>query len=313
MGWVILTDDHPPAVGGVATWTLWAAEALASRGPVDVWCRARPHLVEPAGVRLHGVTVRSFAKRGPLAMAWHARQHLQRADGVLCTTWPMARFASRLVPVHVVGHGSDLVRPRDPAGLRRVWRRCAHRWTVSEHLARVARSRGLHANVLPTPIAPRPHGPLGTRWVFVGRALTGKGGARFVRWVAEAGVAADVVGDGPALPVWRSLAQRLGADVRFHGELDRAAVDDVLDDAAAVFLLSTRVASEGLGLTLLEARARGISVVGSRSGGIAEAVGREGLLVRANTTAREVVEWLATADRPTLSDPRAAFLSALGA
>lgn len=313
MGWVILTDDFPPGAGGVATWTRWAAETLAIRGPVDVWCRDRPDLPDVAGVQVHGVRARSFARRGPLAVVLAAGRQLRSADGVLCTTWPMARVASRVVPVHVVGHGSDLVRPPAPALLNRVWTRCARRWTVSEHLARVARSRGLAASVLPTPIAPGGRGPLGHRWVFVGRALTGKGGERFVRWVADAGVQADVVGDGPALAVWRSLAHRLGADVRFHGMLDRSDIERVLDDAAAVFLLSTRVASEGLGLTLLEARARGIPVVGARSGGIPEAVGCEGLVVEPGATASDVVRWLATARRPVLDDPRPAFLTALGA
>lgn len=280
--------------------------------PVRVFARARPNATAPLGVDLQPVAVRSFARRGPLALAHAARPWIWNARGVLCTTWTVARWVSRLAPVHVVGHGSDLVRPRDPRGLRRVWRRCAHPWVVSGHLARVAANRGLHARVLPLPVPEAERRPLGSRWVFVGRALHGKGGDRFVRWVAEAGVKADVVGDGPALPVWKALAEDLEADVRFHGALDRAGVDAVYRRAGAVFLPSRASLAEGLGLTLLEARARGIPVVGTRSGGIPEALGSEGLLVDPEVRGDALRTRVHGLLRPAPPGGRNAFLQALG-
>jgi glycosyltransferase involved in cell wall biosynthesis len=313
MRWVILTDDYPPAPGGIATWTRWAATTLATRHAVDVYCRARPGLVSGDGLAIHPVRARSFARRGPVALAWAARGALRDADGVLCTTWPVARVVRRWRPVHVVGHGGDLVRPRRPALLERVWPGCAHHWVVSEHLRSVAVSRGLDARVLPVPVVAEAPAGQGSRWVFVARALHGKGGDTFLRWVQEAGATGDVVGDGPALASWRRQAERHGLDVRFHGTRTRAEVATVLERARAVFLPSRRTLSEGLGLTLLEARSRGIRVVTTGHGGTREAAGRDGLVVPATTHGAVVRDRLATLPPPVWTDPRPAFLQALGA
>ncbi|MCB9672260.1 MAG: glycosyltransferase family 4 protein [Alphaproteobacteria bacterium] len=310
MTWVVLTDDLPPAPGGVATWTDWATRALATRGPVRVYCRDRPGLVAAEGIEIRPVRARSFARRGPLALAMAAASDIRSAEGVLCTTWPVARFVSRLAPVHVVGHGSDLVRPADPRALARVWARCRG-WTVSAHLQRVAQGRGLQADVLPVPVPATTRHDLGDRWLFVGRAVHGKGGERFVRWCAEAGVTGEVVGDGPALAVWRAEAARHGADVVFTGALDRAGVDAAYRRARAVFLPSHRTLSEGLGLTLMEARARGIPVVGTPSGGIPEALGDEGLLVSPKSHGADIASRLEGASRPASPGGPEAFLERL--
>lgn len=314
MHWVVVTDDYPPCDGGVATWTAWAADALSSVGTVSVYARARPGFSTTGPWRATPVRARSFTRFGPMALARATLPEARGADGVLCTTWNVARVLSWFVPVEVVAHGSDVVRPRSERHLQRTWRRCRG-WAVSRHLVGVLAERGLHARCLPTPVPPGRREPLGDRWVFVARALEVKGGERFVRMVAKAGVRADVVGGGPALARWEDLARRLGARVRFHGRLSRTGVESVLDGAAAVFLLSHGALQEGLGLTLLEARRRGIPVVGTRSGGLPEAVG-DGLVLDWTTPAHaalQVERWLVDAPRPVLEDPRSAFLSALGA
>src|SRR5690606_33991204 len=108
MRWVILTDDHPPAPGGVATWTAAVADGLRRAGDaVEVFARWRPDL--PPEVR--GVRGPSFGRRGGWWLRWAARRALPRADAVLATTWPVAAGLPAGLPLHVVFHGSDLTRP----------------------------------------------------------------------------------------------------------------------------------------------------------------------------------------------------------
>lgn len=276
---MILTDDHPPAPGGVATWTAAVAEGLRRAGDaVEVFARWRPDL--PVGV--HGVRGPSFGRHGGWWLRWAARRALHDADAVLATTWPVAAGLPAGLPLHVVFHGSDLTRPPVSArALRRVMERARHRWAVSRWLA----ERGA-AEVLPAPVDPRP-GPRRRperpwRWGLLGRATPLKGGDRFVRLVAEAGVEGVVAGDGPELPRWRALAERLGARVRFLGHLPREALPAVLDGLDVALLLPRPAADgggeEGLGLALLEAAASGVAVVGCRTGGVPEATG-PGLLL----------------------------------
>lgn len=280
MRWVILTDDHPPLPGGVATWTGAVARGLRRHGDeVEVFARWRADL--PAEVR--GVRGRSFGRWGGWWLRWAARLALERADAVLATTWPVATGLVGVAgPLHLVFHGSDLTRPpRSPRAFRRVLGRADHRWAVSSWLA-----ERVQAEVLPAPVDVRAHAPRRAdrpeRWGFLGRATPLKGGDRFVRLVAAAGVEGVMVGDGPELPRWRELAGRLGASVRFTGELPRHEVPSVLETLDLLMLLPRAApdggGEEGLGLALLEGAASGVAAVGCAVGGVPEAVG-PGLLL----------------------------------
>ena len=51
MHWLVLTDDHAPTTGGIATWTQRVVEGLRASGDeVVVFARARPGL--PTGVTM---------------------------------------------------------------------------------------------------------------------------------------------------------------------------------------------------------------------------------------------------------------------
>ncbi len=275
MRWVVLTDDAPPQLGGVATWTRWAVDALGA----VAYARDRPGL-DP---RFRPVSGRHFGRWGGLHLARKAWWDLRAADAVLATTWPVAMGAMavlpRSTPLHVVFHGSDLLsaRRRRRRGALGLLARRATFWAVSHDLAARARRLGLDVEVLPVPIVSRDDAPCeGTRWMCVARAIPSKGGERFIRIAAHAGHPADLVGDGPELGRWRSLVDRLDAPVAVHGALDRSALEPLWHRAGLVFLLSRAQpdgAGEGLGLTLLEASARGIPTVGSGTGGIPEAAG----------------------------------------
>ena len=301
MRWVILTDEHPPAVGGVATWTALTAEALRRRGhQVRVYARARDGLSGATAV--HGP---SYGRRGGVWAALRALPQLARADAVLATTWPMAVGAVGLGRVHVVAHGSDVTRPPITGGFDRTWMHASRRWAVSRYLCDVLADRRIAAEPLPVPIAPGPPRPPSQtlrRIGMVARATPWKGGERFVRLVAALGLRGEVVGDGPALGAWQRLAAAEGADIAFSGRLSRAAVVARIRTWDAVALLSRPrpdgSGAEGLGLTLLEGAAVGVPAIGVRTGGVPEAVG-PGLVLDApddaSMSADAVRDWWAPA------------------
>ncbi len=299
MRWVVLTDDHPPLGGGVATFTERVAIELVRRGhDARVYARARPGL--PEGVI--GVRGPSFARRGGAWLALRALPDLRRADRVLATTWPVATSLARLgLRPLVVAHGSDVTTPPlRPRAFHRVWRR-ARGFAVSAFLARQLAERGYRVEVLPAavsvasaPVEP----PRSGVWGMVARATPRKGGERFVRLVAAAGVRGVVVGDGPERARWAALAREIGADVAFAGQVPHRRVAEIVRGLDLVCLLP-RVApdgsgAEGLGLALVEAAAQGVPVVGSAVGGVPEAVG-EGLVLAdpddADASARAILDW----------------------
>ena len=188
-------------------------------------------------------------------------------------TGPLALACRR--PVDVVFHGSDLT--RDPrSGFARACRRAERRFVVSQFLRDVLRSRGFDADVLPAPVdvLPPVARPSTGRWAMVGRATPLKGGDRFVRLCAKAGVPGVVYGDGPALSSWKAAAP---ANVTFRGSVPREQLLGELSRYDLVFLLPRTEpdgsGAEGFGLALVEAAARGVAGVGCRTGGVPDAVG----------------------------------------
>jgi glycosyltransferase involved in cell wall biosynthesis len=148
--------------------------------------------------------------------------------------------------------------------------------TCDERTAVVIRN-GIDAGARPV-ARPETHPP---RIVTVGRLQAPKDALSLVRALAELGersFQALIVGDGPDRPVVEAEVRRLRltASVVLAG-----AREDVAEILAAshVFVLSSR--SEALPVSVLEAMAAGLPVVGSRVGGMAELVveGETGLLV----------------------------------
>ncbi len=309
MRWLIVTDDWPPTLGGVATWSARVADELAGRGhSVRVLARHRPQLYAPRGLRVTGVRGPSFGRMGGRWVGLRGARAVLQADRVVATTWGVASPLWRLCdcPLHVVAHGSDVTRaPRSPRAQHAVWREATGRWAMSAFLARQLAQRGVQAQVLPAAVRlapwPAPAGD-GTRWAFVGRATSLKGGDRFVRWVAAAGVQGVVIGEGPELDRWRALAAQLGAKVRFVGAVPRADVRRWLVSVDLVALCARAApdgsGAEGLGLTALEAAALGVPAVGVLTGGVPEAVG-PGLLVPNPDDAKDVAERVAAWWAPT--------------
>jgi len=288
MRWLILTDDHPPLAGGIASFVERVALALVGRGD-EVTVVSRGGRVAISGTRLVTARGPSFGRFSGRWLALAAARELLRADHVLATTWVAATAASRVRPdVIVTAHGSDVTRPpvRAESTLRATLRRAGRVLALSRYLAGCLAQRGVRAEVAPAPVAvdPRrpPRRPFRGRWGFVGRLTPHKGVDRFVRWVAQARVEGVVLGDGPALAGLRALAAGLGADVRFLGPRPASGVNALWPELDLVVLAprphDDGSGAEGLGLVLLEAAGRGVPVVGCHTGGVPEAVG-PGLLV----------------------------------
>ncbi len=301
MRWLILTDDHPPMLGGIATFVRRVARGLASRGAeVVVVGRGRPERAAIAGTRWVPARGPSFGRWAGRWLALAAGSELWRADHVLATTWVAGTTASRLRPdVVVVAHGSDVTRPpvRSEAVFRRVWRSAGRRFALSRHLASTLQARRVFAELLPAPVPvdvePPPARLSRGRWGYVGRLVPGKGVDRFVRWVAAAGVHGVIVGAGPSEISLRRLVHELGAHVTFVGPQAAHELATTWPELDLVVLAPRPnrdgSGAEGLGMALLEAAGRGVPVVGCRTGGVPEAVG-PGLLVDEPDRATEVVD-----------------------
>ena len=161
----------------------------------------------------------------------------------------------------------------------------------SRWLQRELRDAGIEAAWSAWPIEPPSAGfrrapapePL---FVFTGRLAREKGVATLLRALAGArgqGAARArlrVVGDGPLRPALECLTVELGLSgaVEFTGWLPRHRIEAQLADAWA--LVAPSLWAEPLGLTALEAVVRGLPVIASATGGLAETVepGVSGLL-----------------------------------
>jgi glycosyltransferase involved in cell wall biosynthesis len=113
---------------------------------------------------------------------------------------------------------------------------------------------------------------IGNGFVYAGRLSHEKGVDVLIEATGQLpGVMVDVLGDGPARQELEGLAARVAPGrVRFRGRLDKASVHAAMRSALAVAVPSRWY--ENQPITILEAFACGVPVVGSRIGGIPELV-----------------------------------------
>lgn len=234
------------------------------------------------------------------------RQLRRFSPDVVHAHWwiPSGWFVSRSrIPFLVTCHGSDVRLLERGALLRRmaarVLDRAARITTVSRFLAEDLRRR-LPQVTTPTVVTPMPIDvtsfaageremkAVPPRILYAGNLVPSKGVDLLLEAAAllsRRGVQyeLEILGEGPAQPELRSLADQLGI-------VDRVTWAPFVAQtqmprkygASTVTVLPTRGSAEGLGLTLVEALLAGSAVVATPAGGIPEVVRHEetGLLAR---------------------------------
>lgn len=314
---LLVTQDYPPDRGGIQTYCAELARAFSARGhAVRVVCPE----VGPAPVHAEIPTTRLRFAGSWLFLPWAARARAlvreHRATHVLYAQWQLATLVRDLgIPAGCLVHGRELLTSvLDPATallLPRVFRRFAAAFPVSCHVETLLEARTrlpasrIH-RVAPgvdverfAPRSPERRAELRARNGFasddlillgVGRLAERK---RYDRLIAclpalrarHPQIRVALAGSGPCREALQARADALGVRdaVRFLGDVADAEVADVyaLGD---VFVLPSRGATrdvEGFGIVFLEAAACGLPAIGSRSGGIVDALAHEqtGLLV----------------------------------
>jgi phosphatidyl-myo-inositol dimannoside synthase len=266
-------------INGLTLWT-WRARALARRHrPRFVWCAELKPAAYPAGwldlpygVILHGTELllldakihRSAFKR------WTAQRLLCRAAVLVAnSTWTgeLARSvlgrlgvpadeAARRVRIVPLGTTPEHFRPGiDPAGVRARYGLNGGPWILT--VSRLEWHKGIDTVIRAMPAVRAAHP--GTRYAVAG---VGERRPHFERLVGELG---------------------LGDAVRFLGPIPDADLP-ALYNAADLYVGASRrheLLVEGFGISLVEASACGLAVVGGRSGGVPDAVrdGETGILV----------------------------------
>jgi phosphatidylinositol alpha-1,6-mannosyltransferase len=240
----------------------------------------------------------------------------------------------RRVPYSVIVHGMDLALALGGGALKRrrarmVLAGAAHVVANSEYTARLAEQAGAKRGRIIV-VRPSPHYPLTVHvepgasgreradlglpegafmLLASGRLVARKGFGDVVRAVAQLApqlprLRLVIAGDGPERAALEGLAAELGlgATVQFTGAVDEARMIRLFA-ACDAFVMAPKSLGpdvEGFGIVYLEAGLFGKPVVGTRSGGVPEAVCHEetGLLVEPSNP-----EELAAAVRRLHDDP----------
>ena len=113
-------------------------------------------------------------------------------------------------------------------------------------------------------------GKCGRAFVYMGRLAPEKGVDTFIKAIVMAGAEGWSVGAGPDEAALKALAFAKKARVRFLGHLDKTALFSLIRQARAVVLPSEWY--ENAPLSIMEAYASGIPVIGAEIGGIPEMI-----------------------------------------
>lgn len=318
---VLLGYDYPPNDGGISRLSASLVEGLAREGQaVEVLTLNDGDRAGPARPQVPTTQVpRSGWRRDLATLRFILRQ--PRDAVLVASVWnpegTLVWLAGRSQQLWVMAHGNEVM--PYPPDLRFAFKRWLRRRVLASARAVVCNSRYTErlvqaacpqARTVAIPLgvdAPRFQSPLGqdeararfglpqqARVVLsVSRLNAYKGHDTLLRALAALPAAAReqlhyvVAGKGEHLHALQALAEELGvaAQVRWLGFV---AEDDLpaLYAASDLFALCTREdprerGVEGFGLAFLEAQAAGVPVLGTRAGGIPDAVedGRGGWLV----------------------------------
>ncbi len=346
---LFVTQDFPPDVGGIQTYSWEVARRLAGRAEaLSVVAPDRPGAApvdRAASFPVTRLPIRPDLLPLLLLTALPARARRRQIDVAVHAQWQTvgASVLARALfghPRHVVCavHGRELLfnpastYPGLGAAYDRVRRGLLRQvdavLPVSKYTAGLLREQGVPpdcTHVVPNGTDPehfRPRDGTALRrhlgltgrslLLTVGRLVRRKGIDTVLRALpaivrGRPDAAYVIAGTGPERPRLERLAGRLGVEDRVHfvGQVDHDRLP-LYYSAADLFVMPAREPGpdvEGFGLVFLEAGACGTPVLGSRAGGIPEAIrdGETGLLVPPDDPAR-----LAEAALRVLTDPELA-------
>lgn len=316
---IVHSFDYPPLHGGISRLCAEIAAGLSARGLPVLGLSQQGG--EGAGSTIPDVSEVRVTSRRPLRewQAFRSlRSHRGRGKPVVCGTWYPEGLLAVLAgvrPVVILAHGSELMPPRE-RWRRPIWRRLQRRvleaadlvLADSDYTRRLVLDGSPGCRVATVPLAvdhvrfhPGDRAAARSKLGVEGR-LTISSVSRInfykgheVVFRALAALPPDargrftylVAGRGPDEGRLRELSAGLGLDgvVRWLGYVAEDDLPDVYR-ASDLFALCTREVHEaqeveGFGLVFLEAQACGTPVVGTRTGGIPDAVheGRGGWLI----------------------------------
>jgi phosphatidylinositol alpha-1,6-mannosyltransferase len=299
---IVHSFDYPPMHGGIARLCGEIAAGFLRRGRA-VRVLSQAAALGP-GSRIPDVPEARVTARRPWR-EWQALWRLRRggptSEPVICGTWypeGLLAMLAGLRPFVVLAHGGELL-PTPARWRRELWRRLRRSVLTSADLVVANSGYTPSSRVAAIPLAADHHrfapgdraevrsrlGLADDRRVLstVSRLHAYKG--HDVAFRALGSLAAPVrerfvyliAGRGPDRDLIQAEARRQGVDhlVRWLGFVAEEALPDIYR-ASDLFVLCTRETArqevEGFGLALLEAQACGTPVVGTRSGGIPDAV-----------------------------------------
>ncbi len=114
------------------------------------------------------------------------------------------------------------------------------------------------------------HGPSGHTFAYLGRLVPEKGVATLIKAAALARVPLRIIGTGSEEGALRALAASAGGEVEFSGYLTGPALRAALSSARAVVVPSEWY--ENAPISVMEAGAMGLPVIGANIGGIPELI-----------------------------------------
>ena len=308
---LLFSFDYPPNEGGISRLCGEIVKGLARRGPgVTVLTRLMAHGAgDPATPQVPELRVRGGRPRRELE-ALRVLRRTAAGTAVICGLWYPEALLAALVgvrPVVILAHGAELLSPRWRRPLWPGLMRGVLEWATlvvanGEYTRRLAASAAPNCRCVAVHLAvdhdrftPGDREAARRRFGGCGRLVLStvsrlqayKGHDVVLEALASLEPAVRerflylVAGQGPAEPVLRARARQLGVEplVRWLGYVPEEALPD-LYRASDLFVLCTREAPErreveGFGLVFVEAQACGTPVVGTRTGGIPDAV-REG-------------------------------------
>ncbi|HHE71663.1 MAG TPA: glycosyltransferase, partial [Chloroflexi bacterium] len=270
-----LYKDYYPVLGGIENYIKVLAEAHAAQGhQVTVLVCApgpRSEVKELHGVRIYRAARLATAASMPLSLQQPLRLARLQADVIhLHAPYPLGEVSAWLLKRRtpwVMTYQSDIVRQKGwlrlyAPLLRRILQRVdrilvtSPRYLETSSWLRPVRDRcvvspmGVDSHSFCPPEAPYQGPP---RILFVGqlRYYKGLGALLQALPLLPPETTLDIVGKGPMLAEWQSLAAQLGitSRVRFLGEIPHESLPDIYR-RATLFVLPSNARSEAFGMVL---------------------------------------------------------------